>query len=284
MKTLNIIGCGRVGQTLGRLFHASGAFELQDLKGFDAGEAERAADFIEAGRPVTALDDMRPADFWLLTVPDTRIGPVAAELANSLAGRVPASERKSVAFHCSGFLPAAELAALRGLGFQLASTHPVFTFSDPSSAVARFQGTPFGLEGEAAALEQLRPAIEAIGGICFDVQTQRKPLYHAAAVFSSNFTVVLQAIAREAWTEAGVPEDLAKTIQSSLLQATSEGVRKLGPRAITGPAARGDVDVVRTQAAEVSRWHPEAGVVYQELSRLAHRLAVRQSTLERPLR
>ncbi|WBY01044.1 DUF2520 domain-containing protein [Ramlibacter tataouinensis] len=284
MATLNIIGCGRVGQTLGRLFHASGTLELQDLKGFDAGEAGRAADFIQAGRPVTALDDMRPADVWLLSVPDTRIAQVAAELAGSAAGRARASPRAPVAFHCSGCLPAAELAALRELGFHLASTHPVFTFADPAAAVTQFQGTPFGLEGDEPALERLRPVIEAIGGVCFDVPTERKPLYHAAAVFSNNFTVVLQAIAREAWAEAGVPEDLAVKMQSSLLHATAEGVSKLGPRAITGPAARGDLDVVRAQAAEVARWHPDAGVVYRELSRLAQRLAVQQSTLARPPR
>lgn len=278
MKTLNVIGCGRVGQTLAHLFHTSGSVAVQDLKGVDAAEAGRAADFIQAGRPAATLDDMRPADFWLVTVPDTCIGQVAHELALSISARFQVRQESSVAFHCSGFLPASVMAPLRETGFRVASTHPVFTFAEPASAVAQFKGTPFGLEGDPLALEWLRPQLEAIGGVCFEVQTDRKPLYHAAAVFSNNFNVVLQSIAREAWAAAGVPDDLAAQIHASLMQATAENVLKLGPRAITGPAARGDTDVVRRQGAEVFRWHPDAGVVYQELSRLARRLAVQQST------
>jgi predicted short-subunit dehydrogenase-like oxidoreductase (DUF2520 family) len=274
MKTLNVVGCGKVGQTLARVFHASGACMVQDLKGIDLAEANRAGAFIQAGRPVEALRDMRPADLWLVTVPDTRIASVAADIAAASSGATTA-----VAFHCSGFLPASTLAPLRALGWTLASTHPVLTFADPGAAVTQFPGTPCGLEGDEDALEVLRPLFAAVGARCFPVQTQRKPLYHAAAVFSSNFTVVLQAIAREAWAAAGVPDDLAPSIQASLLKATVENVAELGPRAITGPAARGDAQVVRNQGADVFRWHPEAGVVYQELSRLARRLSLQQSTL-----
>jgi predicted short-subunit dehydrogenase-like oxidoreductase (DUF2520 family) len=155
----------------------------------------------------------------------------------------------------------------------------VLTFADPRAAVTQFPGTPCGLEGDEEALGVLGPLFTAVGARCFPVQTERKPLYHAAAVFSSNFTVVLQAIAREAWAAAGVPDNLAPTIQAALLKATMENIAELGPRAITGPAARGDDQVVRSQGAEVFRWHPDAGVIYQELSRLARRLSLQQSTL-----
>jgi len=280
VRTLNIVGCGRVGQTLGRLLHGSGALVLQDLKGSDLKSAERAAAFMGAGKPAARLDDMRPADIWLLTVPDTQIGPVAAALAASPAARSCKPGRTPVAFHCSGCLSAEEMAALRTHEFGLASAHPVFSFADPAAAVGTFQSTPFGLEGDEAALQCLRPVLEAIGGACFTIRTTDKPLYHAAAVFSNNFTVVLQAIAREAWAVAGVPGELASTIQQALLRSTLDSVGRLGPHAITGPAARGDFEVVRAQGTEVFRWHPEAGALYQQLSRLAHRLATLKSTYD----
>ncbi len=273
MKTLNVVGCGKVGQTLARVFHASGVCIIQDLKGLDLSEAGQAAKFIEAGRPVTTWQDMRPADLWLITVPDTKIAGVATEIAGALA-----KSKGTVAFHCSGFLPASAMAPLRSLGWELASVHPVLTFADPSAAVDQFNGTPCGLEGEEAALATLHPLFEAAGGLCFPVRTDCKALYHAAAVFSSNFNVVLQAIAREAWAAAGVPEELAPRIQASLLTATFENILAFGPRAITGPAARGDREVVRLQGAEVFRWNPDAGVLYQELSRLARRLSLHHTT------
>lgn len=273
MTTLNVVGCGKVGQTLARVFHASGVCTVQDLKGLDLEESRRAAGFIQAGRPVEALRDMRPADLWLITVPDTKIAGVAEEMA---AAVLPAAG--TVAFHCSGFLPAATLAPLGTLGWALASTHPVLTFADPAAAVAQFSGTPCGLEGDVVALAALRPLFEAAGAQCFSVETASKPLYHAAAVFSSNFTVVLQAIAREAWASAGVPAALVPQIEASLMAATMKNISEFGPRAITGPAARGDHKVVRLQGAEVFRWHPEAGVLYHDLSRLARRLALQQTT------
>ena len=72
-RTLNIVGCGRVGQTLARLLHTSGACEILDITGGDMGRTLEAARFIQAGRPVQSLAEMRPADLWILTVPDTRI-------------------------------------------------------------------------------------------------------------------------------------------------------------------------------------------------------------------
>ena len=67
-------------------------------------------------------------------------------------------------------------------------------------------------------------------------------------------------------------------IEASLMAATMKNISEFGPKAITGPAARGDHKVVRLQGAEVFRWHPEAGVIYHDLSRLARRLALQQTT------
>lgn len=276
-KTLNIVGCGKVGQTLGRLLQASGACDIQDIAGADPASAVRAVDFIRAGRAVARLADMRPADIWMLTVPDTLITQVSGELAAVLSERGVAAGEAPIAFHCSGFTPAAALAPLGPLGFRLASVHPNLTFAEPAAAVDQFNGTPCGLEGDADALDTLRPLFEAAGGLCFPLLTEHKALYHAAAIFSNNFTVVLQSIASEAWAAAGVPADIAAKIQASLLKATVPNVLRFGPKALTGPAARGDMRVVHQQGTVVFGWQPDAGVIYQEMSRLARRLAVHQT-------
>lgn len=282
MTTLNVIGCGRVGRTIAALLHRHGLCRVQDLHARRTDSARAAADFIGAGRAVGALADLRPADLWMLSVPDSQVASVAAELA----GRTSAGSQADAApivFHCSGFLAASALAPLQALGWHAASVHPVLNFAAPERCVDQFPGTPCGMEGDAQATTALEALFSAIGGQCFAVASQAKPLYHAAAVFSSNFAVVLQAIAREAWAEAGVPQALVPRVHEALLRGTVDNLLALGPQgAITGPAARGDKQVVASQGACVSQWHPEAGAVYAQLSALARRLALEGRTLPAP--
>lgn len=277
MKTINVIGCGRVGQTLARLLHLSGLCQIQDLKSAHEATAQKASDFIGAGRVVAELADMCPADIWILSVPDSQITQVSVELAEVFAVKNPVPSSDTVVFHCSGFFPASLLSPLRLLGWQLASVHPILTFASPAVAVGQFLGTPCGFEGDDAAIQVLQPLFSAVGAQPFSVISERKALYHAAAVFASNFTVVLQAIAKEAWVAAGMPPEMALQAQSSILCATVENVLALGSQALTGPAARGDMHVVQAQGAAVAQWEEHVGVVYRELSLLAQRLAQHQS-------
>ena len=276
MKRLNVMGCGRVGTTLAALLQRHGVCEVQDLYSRTLKTAQVTARFVGAGTAVAQISDMRPADVWMLSVPDSQVATVGLALSEH-AISYPDS---STAFHCSGFLPASTLKALQALGWKTASVHPVFNFADPEHCVSQFKGTPCGLEGDESAISLLRELLTAIGGDCFSVQTGSKPLYHAAAVFSSNFMAVLQAIAQEGWKAAGVPEALIPRIHESLLRGSVENLLAMGPaKAITGPAARGDTAVVESQGALVSQWHPEAGEIYREMSVLARRLSTTGSTV-----
>ncbi len=117
MKTINLIGGGRVGQTLGHLLSRDGHYLVQDLLTRSTASAEQALAFIGSGRAVGQIQDMRPADLWLLAVPDGQIAPVAA----ALAGRDVLPPAK--VFHASGALSALELQPLKDKGWQVASAH-----------------------------------------------------------------------------------------------------------------------------------------------------------------
>ena len=271
---LNLVGAGSVGMTLFRRFAGSDAVDIQDIYGRDETRLAKAVSFIGAGCPVSTLAAMRPADIWFITVPDSRI----ADVSRDLAATRPAGP--GTAIHCSGFLPAREMAPLSELGWSLASVHPVMTFADPQTSVDAFAGTYCGMEGDDDAIGCVAPILERAGARPFTIRPGGKALYHAAAVFSNNLAVVLQAIAREAWAEAGVPDEISLALNASLLASTASNVAKLGPAAaLTGPAARGDWSVVERQADAVAAWHPQAGEVYRSLSPLAHRLKCTGSTL-----
>ena len=269
MISFNVIGCGRVGQTLAALLHQRGQVLVQDLYSRSFSSAEQAAQFVGAGQPVANLADMRAADVWLLSVPDAQVAAAAQALADAQGAKLAGA----IVFHNSGFLSAAVLQRLQALGCHVASAHPVLNFASPDTGVRQFAGTPCGLEGDAKALAWLHTALSAIGGRCFEIASADKPLYHAAAVFSSNFTVVLQGIAQDAWHSAGVPPELMRPLTEALLKSTVDNVLAMGPaQALTGPAARGDTAVVQAQGEVVKRWNAPAGEVYQTLSELAAQL------------
>lgn len=276
---VNLIGAGRVGQTILGLLSANPDCMIQNVMSTNYQSALNAVEFAGAGQAVKEVSELRPADLWLLTVPDGQISAVANSLAEVLSSH-GAQATAPVAIHFSGFFAADAMAPLGALGWHLASVHPVLSFSDPEIALKRFSGTYCGMEGDDAALSLVEPLLVRMGARTFPIRSEHKSLYHAAAVISNNFTVVLQAIAREAWAAAGVPDEIARELNASLLRATWENVSDLGPRdALTGPAARGDTYVVAMQGEDVAKWHAEAGALYRQMSALAHRLKTEGKTL-----
>jgi predicted short-subunit dehydrogenase-like oxidoreductase (DUF2520 family) len=295
LPTLNLIGAGRVGQTLARLWTQAGVFVVQDVMTRSMASAQGACDFIGAGTPAPSLGAMRSADVWLIATTDAQIAASAASLAapmsqaragnterHSVASEAnatadPAAEalrRPPIAFHCSGALPASVLAPLAALGWQVASAHPILSFANAEAACAQFAGTPCALEGDAAARAWLQTAFTAIGAQYFEVRSQDKLLYHAAAVFATNFLPVLQSVAEDAWRATGVPEALLPHLRASLLNNAVSNITRLGPQgALTGPAARGDTAAIARQAVAVSAWDEKSGAAYTALSALALRLA-----------
>ena len=274
MRTINLIGAGRVGQTLGRLMAQDGHYQVQDVLTRSSASAKSAIEFMGAGRARQQLDDMRPADLWLLAVPDSQIAPTAATLAEPDPCRRPA-----LAFHCSGALTASELAPLRSKGWQVASVHCLLSFAQPALAVTQFAGTPCALEGDALAVAELRTEFTRLKAQCFDLAAADKLLYHAGAVFATNFLPVLQDLAESLWQHSGMPPELAQQMRATLLHNAVNNIVKLGPQgALTGPAARGDTALVTAQGAAVAQWHAEAGAAYRALSQLASKLATRKLT------
>ena len=272
MQRVNVIGGGKVGRTLMSLTQGAAGYTLSDVASRDATGANAAVEALAAGRAVASFTDLRPADLWFLTVPDDAIADVARALAVTpglAAGHGP----RPVAVHCSGFLSSEALAPLRNLGWLTASCHPVLSFADPDLAARQFPGTLCGIEGDAEAVAQIEAFVLAISGRPFAVKAEKKALYHAAAVFSNNFTVVLQAVAMDVWLEAGVSTEVASELCASLLDGAAANVAALGPSAaLTGPAARGDQNVIEVEERSLAAWQPDAAVLYRDLSRLARSL------------
>lgn len=276
--TLNIIGAGRVGQTLARLWQQQHSFTLQGVTCRTRTSAQAACDFIGAGTP-TEPSALPPAQVWMLAVPDREIASVAQQLAQQVAP-VPANAPPPVVFHCAGASGSELLEPLAARGWHTASAHCILSFAQPAQACAQFPGTVCALEGEAGACALLQRSFTAIGAQCFALRREDKLLYHAGAVFATNFVPVLQSLAEDAWVASGVPAPLLAQLRASLLRNAVDNITALGPaRALTGPAARGDHAHIARQSQAVHLWQPGAGQAYDALSALALQLAQRAARL-----
>ncbi len=269
MQALNVIGGGRVGQTLAHLWAQHGPWAVQDVLTTHLSSAQAAVGFVGAGKAVARLADMRPAPLWLLATPDAQLAQVALDLARKQRDAPPA-----MAFHCSGALASTTLAPLTALGWQVASAHCILSFASPAVAVAQFAGTPCALEGDPGLVAALQPAFETIGARCFTIASADKLLYHGAAVFATNFLPVLQSVAEDLWRASGVPADVITGLRATLLRNAVANITALGPQAaLTGPAARGDTAAITRQALALQAWDPATGAAYAALSALALHMA-----------
>jgi predicted short-subunit dehydrogenase-like oxidoreductase (DUF2520 family) len=276
MQKLNIIGAGRVGKSLARLFFENHIFEIAQVYTQSAETNLTALEFIGSGSGVTGISQVQAVDITLLAVPDDQLVNTTEALLQYDA--LPAG---GVLFHCSGSKSSldllAQVPALDRLQIQLASVHPVRSFADPSAVVKDFSGTICSIEGSVQALAVLESAFIKIGAQLITITPDAKMLYHAASVFASNYLVTLIDIAIDAYCAAGIPLDSAHKMAQGLSTKSLENVFNLGSMsALTGPIKRGDMQTVEHQQEVVTAWDAERGAVYQAF--IAPTLALAQKT------
>jgi len=199
MTKISILGGGKVGTTLGRVFARAGR-PIGDIASRSRASAEQARAVIGAGRAVDGPEDFDPLEILMVAVSDDALPEVAERLAASEAAGPGA-----VVFHCSGATAASVLAPLRARGVRIASVHPVKSFTDPPRDAESFAGTWCGIEGDREAVAVLSTLFEGVGARLFPIKGEQKLTYHAANVFLCNYLVPLIEAGLACYRQAGVP-------------------------------------------------------------------------------
>src|SRR3989449_4624517 len=105
----------------------------------------------------------------------------------------------------------------------------------------------------------------------FRVAANAKPIYHAGAVFASNYFVVVEAVAQRLLRLAGLSDAEAWQALRPLVAGTFDNLTGQGPlAALTGPVARGDTATLRRHIERLSR---DDALLYRALGRAALELA-----------
>lgn len=269
MKTLTIIGCGKVGTTLACLWRRAGVFGIGQILNQSLSSAGKAAGRIGRGEAAESFAGLKEADLFMISASDGRIAECCRRLCETgldLKGKV--------VFHCSGSLPSAILEPARRKGAAVASVHPVKSFADIDGAVRSFEGTFCAVEGDAAAIETLSDGLAKIGAKIFAIDPGAKAIYHTAAVFASNYLVAVIEAGLRCYEQAGVQRKDGLAILEPIVGGTVANLFRLGPeQALTGPIARGEAEVVRGHLEALTGWDPELAVLYRNLGRVALDLA-----------
>ncbi len=216
-------------------------------------------------------DDQPPA--WLaqtgvviLAVRDDAIRPLAELLARS--GSVTSEH---VVLHLSGVQGQEALGPLVSSRAALGSLHPLQTIAEPGSAPERLRGAWAAVEGMPRAVEVGEQLARDLGMRPFRIPGKAKAVYHAGAVFASNYFVVVEAVAQRLLRHAGLSDAEAWAALRPLVEGTLKNLMHQEPlAALTGPVARGDAATIKRHIESLTR---DDALLYRSLGRAALELA-----------
>jgi predicted short-subunit dehydrogenase-like oxidoreductase (DUF2520 family) len=182
------------------------------------------------------------AELVLLCVPDSVVAEVAAG--------VP--EGPWVA-HVSGATPLAALAP-HARRFSL---HPLQTF-DRSGDPTQLDGAWGAITAETDEAHTAALWLAATLGLHpFELPDDARTLYHAGAVFASNYLVTLHRAAALLFAAAGAPVEALDPLVRHTIDTGYE---------LTGPIARGDWTTVERHLAEIRERVPQLDHLYETLA------------------
>ncbi len=275
MRSISFIGCGKVGTTLAYIL-AKKNYRIDFVTDRVIAKCNAGLSFIGTGTASVQNEDALKSDIVLITVQDKFIEDVSRELSSP---KRYSCENK-IFIHTSGVLDNSSLAALKRKGAHTASMHPLQSFASAESAVGHIEGTYFFIEGDENAAGTAEELVRAMSGVPVRIETEKKQLYHTSAVMASNLTVALIDKAFRIMTESGVEKDIALPALLLLLSGTVTNIALYGTAdALTGPAARGDLETVGKHLDAVKN-DKEALEIYRILSISAVDIALRSGKLD----
>jgi len=203
-----------------------------------------------------------------LAVPDHAVAATAARLAR----RHGAGGWSAV--HVSGALGLGVLDPLRPR--PVGSFHPLQSFPVPRDPSA-FAGITVAVDASTTALvRRLARLARDLSAKPRRVDDSQRVLYHAAAVFASNFVDVTVAEAIRVLKQIGWGEADALAALMPLVEGAASNIRRKGPTAaLTGPIRRGDASTVESHLAALRRLggRPRIDDVYRMLGLVALEIA-----------
>jgi predicted short-subunit dehydrogenase-like oxidoreductase (DUF2520 family) len=197
------------------------------------------------------------ADVYIISVKDSALQEVARQATKG---------RESQLFvHTAGSMP---MNIFSGMATHYGVLYPMQTFS--KERLVDFNDISLFLETtDDVSMERLKMLAETLTPHMYELDSAGRKHLHLAAVFACNFVNHCYALSAEVLAAKGLPF----SVMLPLVDETAQKVHELAPReAQTGPAVRGDQNVVQMQASMLEG-KPEVKAIYEALSNDIQRIA-----------
>ena len=274
MKTVSIIGIGRVGGALALALDRKG-YKLQTLISRNRQKVKKISEKLKSEPKVlTHIDsDKTAGEIIFITTQDAEIENVAGKFAENRTG-----DNKFV-FHTSGSLSSEVLKILTAKNYLIGSIHPLISVSDPVLGADNFGNAYFCIEGDPEAVQTAEKIIADLAGKSFTVKTEYKTLYHAAAVTACGHLVALIQTSLEMLAGCGLDAEKSKKILLPLINSTVSNINGQAlADALTGTFARGDYKTLGRHIESIkNELPPEILQIYLLLGEKSLELAEQQN-------
>lgn len=197
------------------------------------------------------------ADVYIVAVKDAALADVI---------RAATKGRESQLFvHTAGSMP---MDIFKGLTVHYGVFYPMQTFS--KVRLVDFNDISVFLEtNDTVSMERLKMLSTTLTTHIYELDSEGRKHLHLAAVFACNFVNHCYALSAEVLAAKGLPF----SVMLPLVDETAQKVHELSPReAQTGPAVRGDQNVMQMQANMLAG-NPAVKQIYEALSNDIQRLA-----------
>ncbi len=180
------------------------------------------------------------ADVYILSVKDSALQEVIAKV--TISQKLTANSQQPIYVHTAGSMP---MDLFNGCCTRYGVLYPMQTFSREREV--DFREIPLFVEAsDAETLQWLHVLADSVSQHVYELSTADRRYLHLAAVFACNFANHCYTLAADLLAQKGLPFD----VMLPLIDETARKVHELHPvEAQTGPAVRGDKNVMAAQSA-----------------------------------
>lgn len=237
LMRIGFAGAGKVGFTLGKYMTEHNVY-VSGYYSKSVQSAKEASVFTKTRYFRTLHELAAASDAIFLTVPDRAIEEVWNELKQySIQGKCIC--------HCSGAMDCAVFSGIGQTGASGCSIHPLYAVNSRLQSYQGISEAYFTIEGAKEYVAFWKEFFERLGNPVKVIGTEKKVLYHSAAVFASNFVAGLFETAVSLLLECGFDREGAQCALRGLFLNNCRHVADEGAQtALTGPIERADTKTV----------------------------------------